>query len=116
MMKTNSYITVILTNHGIDNCIFTFSSPAKPTYSRTIMGRSQKQQQVRSTVGGIRLTGAPQPPLKASGRLHQTRPFQRYPGSGKAQNQVETQTKQQIRESWLQRLRPRTRAASKHNN
>ncbi|KAI3120529.1 hypothetical protein CBS147326_9413 [Penicillium roqueforti] len=94
------------------------------------MGRSQKQQQVRSTVGGIRLTGPPRPPLKASGRLHHARQFKRYPASEpmwpsnqptqqihqKAQNHVETQTKEQVRESWLQRLRPRTQAASKHNN
>ncbi len=68
MTKTNSYITVILTNHGIDNCILILSFPAKAN-SRAIMGHSQQQQQVRSTVGGIQLTGVIQPPSKRSGQL-----------------------------------------------
>ncbi|KAL4919566.1 hypothetical protein BDW62DRAFT_209542 [Aspergillus aurantiobrunneus] len=47
--NSNNFINVILTNYSINNCLFTFSFPAKPTYSRIIMGRSQKQQQVQST-------------------------------------------------------------------
>ena len=130
--NTTSFREVIPTNYGISNWILTFSFPNKSTYSTTIMRRSQQQQQqqqVRSTVGRIRLTGPARPPLKAFGRLHQRRQFQRYPASEpvwpsdqqtrqideKAQNNVETKTKEQIRESWLQRLRPSTRAASKHN-
>jgi hypothetical protein len=91
--------------------------------------QQQQRQRVRSTVGRIRLARATRPPTKASGRLHQAQQFQRYPASEpvwpsdqqtrqideKAQNQAETRTKEQIRESWLQRLRPSTRAASKHN-
>ncbi|KAL2801612.1 hypothetical protein BJX63DRAFT_426628 [Aspergillus granulosus] len=66
-MTTDSIINVIPTTYDINNCILIFSFPAKPTYSRTIMGRSkqqQQQQQVRSSIGRIRLTGAPRPPLK----------------------------------------------------
>ncbi|OJJ51891.1 hypothetical protein ASPSYDRAFT_847720 [Aspergillus sydowii CBS 593.65] len=110
-MKSNNFINVIPTNYGIDNCLFTFSFPAKPTYSRTIMGRSQKQQQVRSTVGGIRLTGSPRLPLEAPGRLYQARQFKRYstlrPNQcGPPINQPNKSTKRR-RTMWRRRRRSR---------
>ena len=104
LMKTTTAILLPYLPTTVSTIASSLSFPANATYFRAIMGHSQQQQQqqqqVRFTVG-IRLTGPPQPPLKASGRLHQARPFQRYPGSGKAQNRVETQTKEQVRESWL---------------